>query len=57
MVIAWPSYGFYAEEERHQRAPWLTVAGHGRRSGWLRDPVIIAVHIDPLGPQLDSVRS
>ena len=28
----------------------MTVAGHGRRSGWLRDPVITAVHIDPSGP-------
>jgi bifunctional non-homologous end joining protein LigD len=28
----------------------MTVAGHGRRSGWLRDPVITAVQIDPSGP-------
>jgi bifunctional non-homologous end joining protein LigD len=28
----------------------MTVAGHGRQSGWLRDPVITAVHIDPDGP-------
>jgi bifunctional non-homologous end joining protein LigD len=28
----------------------MTVAAHGRRSGWLRDPVITAVHIDPSGP-------
>jgi bifunctional non-homologous end joining protein LigD len=28
----------------------MTVAGHGRTSGWLRDPVITAVHIDPSGP-------
>ncbi len=28
----------------------MTVAGHGRRSGWLRDPVITAVHIAPVGP-------
>ena len=28
----------------------MTVAGHGRRSGWLRDPVITAVHLDPSGP-------
>ena len=28
----------------------MTVAGHGRRSGWLRDPVITAMHLDPSGP-------
>jgi hypothetical protein len=28
----------------------MTVAGHGRPSGWLRDPVITEVHIDPSGP-------
>jgi bifunctional non-homologous end joining protein LigD len=28
----------------------MTVAGHGRRSGWLRDPVVTAVHLDPPGP-------
>jgi bifunctional non-homologous end joining protein LigD len=28
----------------------ITVAGHGRPAGWLRDPVITAVHIDPSGP-------
>jgi bifunctional non-homologous end joining protein LigD len=28
----------------------MTVAGHGPRSGWLRDPVVTAVHVDPIGP-------
>jgi bifunctional non-homologous end joining protein LigD len=28
----------------------MTVAGHGRPSEWLRDPVITAMHIDPSGP-------
>jgi len=28
----------------------MTVAGHGPPSGWLRDPVITEVHIDPSGP-------
>jgi ATP-dependent DNA ligase len=28
----------------------MTVAGHGPSSGWLRDPVITEVHIDPSGP-------
>jgi bifunctional non-homologous end joining protein LigD len=28
----------------------MTVAGHGPRSSWLRDPVITDVHIDPSGP-------
>ena len=25
----------------------MTVASHGRRSGWLRDPVVTALHLDP----------
>jgi hypothetical protein len=29
----------------------MTVAGHGRPSGWLRDPVITEMYIDPSGPQ------
>jgi bifunctional non-homologous end joining protein LigD len=28
----------------------ITIAGHGKPSGWLRDPIISAVHIDPSGP-------
>ncbi|GAA3759553.1 hypothetical protein GCM10022225_51260 [Plantactinospora mayteni] len=30
----------------------MTVAGHGKPSGWLRDPVITEMHIDPTGPQI-----
>jgi hypothetical protein len=29
----------------------MTVTAHGKLAGWLRDPVITAVHIDPSGPQ------
>ena len=33
----------------HRVAPIvaMTVSGHGKRSGWLRDPVITAVRVDP----------
>lgn len=30
----------------------MTVAGHGRSSGWLRGPVITDVQVQPLGPQI-----
>jgi bifunctional non-homologous end joining protein LigD len=31
----------------------MTVAGHGPTSGWLRDPVITDVHVEPSGPQIE----
>ena len=28
----------------------MTVESHGRDTGWLRDPIISSVHIEPSGP-------
>ena len=29
----------------------MTVESHGRIGGWLRDPIITDIHIDPFAPQ------